>query len=232
MTELEQAWQQFTNSITESGQQKFGWTLCFSLLLSGLLSWLIRLLYQRCATTATDTDSLSRVFPLLAMVTTAMITILKSSLALSLGLVGALSIVRFRAAIKEPEELVYLFLCIAIGLSMGAEQPLLAVMLVIISCVYVVAMSRIDRKKRCRLLLTVTGDSQQHFTGDEGGVIAAIDAIVDNYTLQRLDMEEGRGQIRVALAESDSGRTADIVTRLQKQLPDCEISFVNLNSRL
>ena len=40
--------------------------------------------------------------------------IVKSSLALSLGLVGALSIVRFRAAIKEPEELVYLFLIIAI----------------------------------------------------------------------------------------------------------------------
>ena len=48
--------------------------------------------------------------------------IVKSSLALSLGLVGALSIVRFRAAIKEPEELVYLFLIIAIGLGCGANQ--------------------------------------------------------------------------------------------------------------
>ena len=48
--------------------------------------------------------------------------IVKTSLALSLGLVGALSIVRFRAAIKEPEELVYLFLIIAIGLGCGANQ--------------------------------------------------------------------------------------------------------------
>ena len=47
---------------------------------------------------------------------------MKSSLALSLGLVGALSIVRFRAAIKEPEELVYLFLVIATGLGCGADQ--------------------------------------------------------------------------------------------------------------
>ena len=46
----------------------------------------------------------------------------KSSLALSLGLVGALSIVRFRAAIKEPEELIYLFLTIAAGLGTGAGQ--------------------------------------------------------------------------------------------------------------
>ena len=43
-------------------------------------------------------------------------------MALSLGLVGALSIVRFRAAIKEPEELVYLFLIISIGLGCGAGQ--------------------------------------------------------------------------------------------------------------
>ena len=52
------------------------------------------------------------------------ITIVKSSIALSLGLVGALSIVRFRAAIKDPEELTYLFLAIAIGLAAGATQPI------------------------------------------------------------------------------------------------------------
>jgi uncharacterized membrane protein YhiD involved in acid resistance len=46
----------------------------------------------------------------------------KSSLSLSLGLVGALSIVRFRAAIKDPEELAYIFLAIALGLGFGATQ--------------------------------------------------------------------------------------------------------------
>ena len=44
------------------------------------------------------------------------ITVVKTSLALSLGLVGALSIVRFRSAIKDPEELLYLFFSIAIGI--------------------------------------------------------------------------------------------------------------------
>jgi uncharacterized membrane protein YhiD involved in acid resistance len=53
------------------------------------------------------------------------ITIVKSSLALSLGLVGALSIVRFRAAIKEPEELAYIFFTIAIGLGFGADQRMI-----------------------------------------------------------------------------------------------------------
>ena len=58
----------------------------------------------------------------MGITTTIVITIVKSSLALSLGLVGALSIVRFRAAIKEPEELVFLFLVIATGLGCGAGQ--------------------------------------------------------------------------------------------------------------
>ena len=55
------------------------------------------------------------------------ITIIKSSLALSLGLVGALSIVRFRTAIKEPEELAYLFISIAIGLGFGANQTYITI---------------------------------------------------------------------------------------------------------
>ena len=59
---------------------------------------------------------------LLAVTTMFIITVVKSSLALSLGLVGALSIVRFRAAIKEPEELTYLFFAISIGLGLGADQ--------------------------------------------------------------------------------------------------------------
>ena len=62
------------------------------------------------------------------MTTMLIITIVKSSIALSLGLVGALSIVRFRAAIKDPEELTYLFLTIGIGLAAGANQPLIALL--------------------------------------------------------------------------------------------------------
>jgi uncharacterized membrane protein YhiD involved in acid resistance len=69
----------------------------------------------------------ARNFLLLTVTTTLIIAIVKSSLALSLGLVGALSIIRFRAAIKEPEELAFLFLAISIGLGLGAGQVALTV---------------------------------------------------------------------------------------------------------
>jgi uncharacterized membrane protein YhiD involved in acid resistance len=51
---------------------------------------------------------------------------------LSLGLVGALSIVRFRAAIKEPEELAFLFLAIGVGLGLGAGQGLLTIVALVV----------------------------------------------------------------------------------------------------
>jgi hypothetical protein len=67
------------------------------------------------------------------------ITLVGSSVALSLGLVGALSIVRYRAAIKEPEELSYLFLAIATGLGMGANQPVITILafLILTSVIWV-----------------------------------------------------------------------------------------------
>lgn len=66
----------------------------------------------------------------LALTTMSIMVIVKPSVALSLGLVGALSIVRFRAAIKDPEELTYLFLTIGVGLATGADQPLIAIIVV------------------------------------------------------------------------------------------------------
>ena len=70
--------------------------LAIFLVLAGLLGLYVRYLYNRCSRSLSDTDSTGSVFPLLTVVTAAVITVVKSSLALSLGLVGALSIVRFR----------------------------------------------------------------------------------------------------------------------------------------
>ena len=93
-----------------------------SLICSVILSLLIQIFYVRFSSTLSNRMNFSKNFVILATTTCIIIVIVKNSLALSLGLVGALSIVRFRAAIKEPEELVYLFLVIAVGLGCGAGQ--------------------------------------------------------------------------------------------------------------
>ncbi|MCI8787915.1 MAG: DUF4956 domain-containing protein [Lachnospiraceae bacterium] len=74
----------------------------------------------------------------LSLVTTLVIMAVTSNVVLSLGMVGALSIVRFRAAIKEPLEIVYLFWAIAIGIVIGAGMiPLAVVGSVIIGIILV-----------------------------------------------------------------------------------------------
>ena len=71
------------------------------------------------------------------MIIILVILIVKSSLALSLGLVGALSIVRFRTPIKEPEDLVYLFLSIGIGIGFGAFQVISTLLIFFIIIIFI-----------------------------------------------------------------------------------------------
>ena len=203
------------------------------MVLGGLLALYLRFLYRHCNSSFSGADSVARIFPLLTMVTIGVIAVVKSSLALSLGLVGALSIVRFRAAIKEPEELVYLFLCIGVGLALGAEQPLLAVAMVIVTTVFVLGIHFTTRKSRRQsLLLTITGDSQQQFNEDESGVLAVVNELAGRYTLQRLDLEQERGQMRIAISRRGDADTSKLVAALRERLPECEFSYVNLESTL
>ena len=98
----------------------------FAIILSTALAFFIKISYIKLSKSLNDKEHFSEIFVPLAIITTLVITVIKFSLALSLGLVGALSIVRFRAAIKEPEELVYLFFVIAIGLANGANQYMIS----------------------------------------------------------------------------------------------------------
>ena len=110
-----------------------------NLLIAAILAYILGLLYVRFAATLSNRKKLANDFILITMTTMIVITIVKSSLALSLGLVGALSIVRFRAAIKEPTELGYLFFAIAIGLGCGADQRVITIVgFLIISSIIVI----------------------------------------------------------------------------------------------
>ena len=97
-------------------------TFLLSLICSAILCFFSQLTYIKFASTLSSRSQFAKNFVVLGITTCIIIMIVKNSIALSLGLVGALSIVRFRAAIKEPEELVYLFLVIAVGLGCGAGQ--------------------------------------------------------------------------------------------------------------
>ena len=119
-----------------------------SIILAAILSLLIQLVYIKFSTSLSNKLEFSKNFVILGVTTTLVITIVKSSLALSLGLVGALSIVRFRAAIKEPEELVYLFLIIATGLGCGSGQIQITLIGIVMAAIIIICYSLIIKKKK------------------------------------------------------------------------------------
>jgi hypothetical protein len=101
--------------------------IIINLLIAAAIAFILGRIYIRYGQSLSNRKLFARNFLLLIATTMLIITIVKSSLALSLGLVGALSIVRFRAAIKEPEELAYLFLAIGVGLGLGADQQVITI---------------------------------------------------------------------------------------------------------
>jgi len=98
-----------------------------NLAITAILTFLVGLLYDKYSRVLSNRRIMIKTFVLVGMTTMLIISIVKSSVALSLGLVGALSIVRFRTAIKEPEELAYFFMSIAIGLGMGANEKMVVI---------------------------------------------------------------------------------------------------------
>jgi len=102
------------------------WHFLLNVLVVTVIAYIIKVFYIKYGRAISNREKFSNNFIPLALSTLLIITVIKSSVALSLGLVGALSIVRFRAAIKDPEELTYLFLIIGLGLIGGANKPLLA----------------------------------------------------------------------------------------------------------
>ena len=130
-------------------------TFLISLLTVAFLCFLIQIFYIRFSSTLSNRFNFSKTFIILGVTTCIVIMIVKNSLALSLGLVGALSIVRFRAAIKEPEELVYLFLIIAAGLGCGAGQLQITIVGIIFSLIIIYVYSLISKKKEIDYIETI-----------------------------------------------------------------------------
>ena len=206
-------------------------TVAAYMLVGGLLALYLQFLYRHCNSSSSTSDAVTRIFPLLTMATIGVVALVSFSPVLSLGLVGALSIVRFRSVIKEPEELVYLFLCIGVGVALGAGQPLLSVAMVIVATIFVLGIYYTGGKNRAQsLLLTITGKSHEQFHDGESGVMTVVNELVARYTLQRLDLEQDRGRMRIAINRLGRSETVGLIAKLRERLPDCEFTYINLEA--
>lgn len=121
------------------------WGMGLVLLL--LYTAVLQLLFKHFALVASNRRLFASQFMYYSVSIFLIITTIKSSLALSLGLVGALSIIRFRTAIKEPEQIIFLLALTAIAISLAAEQFILSTLAVLVFSVIAILRHRTGKQQ-------------------------------------------------------------------------------------
>ena len=101
-----------------------------------IFSLLIKKIYISHSNSVSNKTIVANIFPLFSVAIFLIVITIKSSIVLSLGLVGALSIIRFRTAIKEAEQIVYFLLLTAIAIATAAGSYLFPVFLVLFVYIY------------------------------------------------------------------------------------------------
>ena len=196
------------------------------LLVTLVLSLLVKIVYTKFSTTISNKKEFSKNFVILGLTTCIVITIVKSSLALSLGLVGALSIVRFRAAIKEPEELAYLFLIIAIGLGAGAGQIIIITIGTIVSLTVIVFLYSLNTKEKDKI------NENLHFTisidkklskKDTDNLIRIIEEQVSHLELSSLNQSNKNLIINLILILKNTNNVTTLNEIILKNYPTANI---------
>ena len=205
-------------------------TLAVNLVLSIALATVLAWFYTRYGRALSNRAQFAQTLPLMAMTTVLIISVVKSSLALSLGLVGALSIVRFRTAIKEPEELLYLFMAIGIGLGIGADQRLPAIVAMLVFMAYLLLRVLLTpRRLASNMYLNITAP------GDDNAFVQIRDILLEhvaNADLRRLDHSAAELQATCLIECPDDEVLVRLMDDLRARVPGCECSFVAQDNTL
>ena len=154
---------------TQVGAKEVVMALLITAVISSYIFFCYRLMTRRNFYSKSFNVSLTAI----ALITAAIILTIQSSFVVSLGMVGALSIVRFRTAIKDPMDLVFLFWSISVGIICGAGLAEIAVFLSIIVTAVIFLFDNIPVAKAPQILVINAKSSKE--------INEKIDAIVNKY---------------------------------------------------
>ena len=193
-----------------------------------VLSFVLKKTYLKCANNNPNRKTFANNFLLLAFTTMIIIMVVKSSLALALGLVGALSIIRFRTAIKEPEELAYLFLNIAIGLGLGANQQIFTsiafvIIIALIWFKYYFKKNKVEQN----IFLTIKNGNLKNVKLDDITKIVTNNSIIVN--IKRFEEDNNSFEITYSVGMPNYKNLKKCKNELLKLDDSISISFVDNN---
>ena len=203
--------------------------LAVGLVLAVMFAWLVK----KSTRLVVDTTQYMPLFLLLIPTMILIITVIKTSIALSLGLVGALSIIRFRTPIKEPEELAYIFIAIAIGLGLGANQVLATVVgFSVVAIVILPAMFKrsVAARSNNAYIDIVLGPKDGEKFDMEVFTNILVEALL-NYRIKRVTEIDGRTEITLQVPSLDMAIYEKVKTELSSRFRTVEISIID-NARV
>ncbi len=197
-------------------------------LLAILYAVIMNYVIKRTSTIIGDKSQYTIMFPLLIPTMVLIIFIIKSSLALSLGLVGALSIVRFRTPIKDPEELVYIFIAIAIGLGIGAGKIVVTTIsfVILISTLFVISIYRKQRIQMQGIYIDIEAQlntAKQKMTGFK----KIFDSHHLRFDLKRYEEDKNRLSSTFYVEAADLDMLEKIVGEIKSAYKDANVTVVN-----
>lgn len=155
--------QEFTDPAVTMGD------IAAALGIAAALALYIYLIYKLVTRSAFYSRDFNKSLAMLPVITAGILLAMQSSFVISLGSVGALSIVRFRNAVKDPMDLVFLFWSISIGIVCGAKLYALAILLSLVLTVLVFVLDLIPAAKSPMLLV---------MNGSDANVEAALQPIL------------------------------------------------------
>ncbi|MBO7664009.1 MAG: DUF4956 domain-containing protein [Clostridia bacterium] len=134
------------------------WKILIGLGIGCVVGLLIAFVYKRCYRGVLYSPSFAMTLMMLTLITTPVVMCIKSDIALSMGMVGALSIVRFRTAVKDPMDTAYMFWALTMGILLGAELYVHALIVVLAISLILMLMTFIKLRNPNAYLLVVHYD--------------------------------------------------------------------------
>lgn len=132
--------------------------ILLNFLTAGIIAAVIYLSYRLSHSGASYSARFNVSLVMLTLVTTLVMNVIGNNISLSLGMVGALSIIRFRTAIKDPRDTAYIFWCIAVGICCGVSEYLIAGIGSAVVFAFMVLFGFVHSNER--YLIVLRGDSE------------------------------------------------------------------------
>ncbi|MBO8206807.1 DUF4956 domain-containing protein [Prochlorococcus marinus XMU1406] len=199
--------------------------------LSVLAGFYIRFIFKKYSNSYSSTSAFGNTLLMVTISVASLIAVVKSSLALSLGLVGALSVVRFRTAIKEPYNLAFVLLSICIGIAIGASQYLFAVLIAITGSVVAIYAFKINNKSK-------NSSSSSNFldsisltlssTKDLPKLCSLLDKYTEVYSIKNLSSySQDNLVLNISIHIDDHKNLNEILFKIREEFKDASITFYN-----